>query len=107
MRVRWKEERRQGATGETFRSLARGLKQRCSTSYAKPSWTTGADGPIRVSVILANRSGVPPAGRFSLEDVPTWLSALIAATFIRRAIRKLAAYAAEGQAAGDTPPRAL
>ena len=29
--------------------------------------TTGADGPIRVSVILANRSGVNAGGRLSLS----------------------------------------
>jgi hypothetical protein len=35
--------------------------------YAKFSMTTGASGPIRASVILANRSGVNAGERFDLR----------------------------------------
>ena len=65
IRVRWK--RTAGATGETFARWRLRLKQKCSTNYAKSLMTTGADGPIRASVILANRSGVNAGGRFSLR----------------------------------------
>ena len=61
MRVRWKEERTAGPPAKPSLAGALGLKQKCSTNYAKSSMTTGADGPIRVSVILANRSGVNAA----------------------------------------------
>jgi hypothetical protein len=44
---------------------ALGSEQKCSTNYAKSLTMTGADGPIRVSVILANRSGVNAGERFS------------------------------------------
>jgi len=38
-------------------------------NYAKSLTMTGADGPIRVSVILGNRSGVSTAGGLAIDLV--------------------------------------